>query len=471
MKKIIIIYLVLLLTFKVTAANRYTLYFLINVNSCSNCNLFSRDLLFNRNIFNNTTFLLSDQEVTQDQAKQYLNELFDTICTIELNDKLFSLFSEQISFFKMPHLIISDSTNKIVFQTPIDSIRLNISTIETYLQQRDETVLLNSRLRQLIGFKTITKVKNKLFITAYQQKEKVFIYNLDTRILDSIYLSDKILNMMLGSASIKNPDAAATIQFYKKNNFPYHLAEFGITPCTDGHYFYANIDIMYVDIRKKTDTVVPAWFPFLLKYDPVTSVFSYHKYSYFQSNPDPYGVSELKQDGEYKQYFNDSTWLLGADVKQTGYKKSKAILKFTTNSKTKELVYSSTQTIITADSLMTFTGRNMNNPAEEYSYKLTGSFLFFNQSPLIQNIQTKKVIDVRKFDPAINWIYDISIKGNNLYILTQKGKDFLLISLNNSDYSLIQTETITKNAKGNVELDGDTIYYMDKTGNIYISGH
>lgn len=470
MKKLLIFYLLVALNISAQSATKsYTIYFLININSCSNCNLFSRDLLENKNIFNHTSFLLSEQDVTLAQADNYLHELFDTSCNITINTSLFELFAKQISFFKMPHLIIADNNNKIVFKTPIDSIRFNVKKIENYIPERKEITISNPRLRQLIGYRTIVKVKDKLFITFYQQKEKIYILDLKKNTMDSLYFSNVLLEKLFTMASIEKTDIAALKSYYKTKGIPYHLAEFGISPCTDGRYFYGSVDMMYVDMNKVQDTIKPLWLPYLIKYDPENKSILLYKYQYWQSDPASYTNSTMKQDDKYKQWVNDSTWIIGGDVKSEGFAKSKALLEFRLHNK--ELMYSSKVSMLTVDGLTNFNGIAMNDEQQEYFYKYTSGFLFFNQSPVIFNSSNHSTVDVRNFDKNIDWIYDISFQQNTIKILTQKEKQFLLLTVDSKNYSLLNKEIIVNTHKGNVELAGESIYYMDMEGTVHVSGY
>jgi hypothetical protein len=225
MKKYLLQLIMMMLTtqyaFASTPKNPYRILLVTNISSCTFCNRSTGLILQNDPLFKNIDFLMSDEEVTMEQARSFLEEMMQRPCKITLDNTLYDTIASAIDDFKMPQVVILDTLNTILFKTPVDSVPFYTDVIETFTAlSYHRNVISNNRIKKIIGWRTLNKVGSYFLVTGWQSSEKMFIYNKTTQKLDSLFITsnDSLIHSLIKSGDGNDIDMRRMKKVYKDYN-------------------------------------------------------------------------------------------------------------------------------------------------------------------------------------------------------------------------------------------------------------
>lgn len=467
-----------------------------NINSCSMCNHTTASIITDNTMFNNIEFLLSAEDVTQEQAKEFLTEMMSRPCKITLDTRLYDKIASSISFFKMPHLIVLDTMNKVLFKTPIDSIPYYTDVIETYSNSiYKNSVVSNDRIKKIIGWRTLNKVDNYFIVTGWQNSDKVYIYDKTTNKLDSLYFTnnDEIIHSLIKAGDDHDIDMAKMKAVYKKYQQPYNLIQFGTGAISGEDQISSSIDLQYIDPDKRLDTIQSEWLTYVYSFKPATKKMKILPLVDWASDSlKGYIFDQYKVDYQSYRELNDSTWIIGGeeyieepyDMKnnpivndstmllinrqpKSNYKQDQLFFYFHKAKDDPKLRYSGKYIKIEFDSIRSFAGEKLNEPGYMWQYEFKYPYFYYNAAPLIYNDLDKSIFDVRKLNKNITWIHALDIDQNVIRILVQEKKNRVLYVVLKDSMKIIKRHNFGEiPSKNNIVLEKENIYYMNKEGQI-----
>lgn len=502
MKKYLLQLIVMMLTIQhapaITPTDPYRILLVTNINSCTFCNQSTGMIIKNDPLFRDVHFLLSDEDVTPDQAKLFLEEMMQRPCKITLDNALYHKIESTINVFKMPHVVILDTLNNLIFKTPVDSVRFYRDVIGTFSPEKyRKTVLSNNRIKKIIGWRTLNKVNNYYIVTGWQSSEKMFVYNKLTHKLDSVFLTnnDTLIKALIKKGDGHDIDIARMKKVYKTYGLPYSLIQFGTNAITTNDMISSSLDLLYVDPDKPLDTITSEWLSYAFTFKPSTKEMKITPIKDWESDSaNGYIFDRYKLDYQSYLQLNDSTWLIGGKEDQQqewdlennprlndttiglfnrkqdpdkGYKLEQLFYYYTKTPAGTKLRYNNRHLLIAYDSMYTFDGQKMNEPGYMFQYSFNYPYLFYNSSPFIYNETDKSLFDVRTLNKNITWIHALNTEDNVLRILVQEKKKKVLYILWKDNHQLLKSVSLGDlPSKNNIILEKENLYYMNKEGQI-----
>lgn len=501
----IVTFIALACAFQHAQASRYKVYFMIDVFSCNSCNQIAKDLKEYPRLLHEGAFLFSSKDITLEQASAYVEEMFGQGFNVTVNKNIHKSIMGDTRNFKIPKIAIYDSAeSKLVRSFPISEIWHKRDIIDFYLEQgKPYTVkrIRNNRISRLSGYKTINKVGDKIFVTAQTNGSKIYIYDLKTKQLDSIVITDKMLIKLYEIGGIKNVDLPRVKAYHKNFDMPMPLVQFYSDPYSDDRYFNTYLNTFYYDPDYTGDTIMPKGTSFFVNYDVQKKNLSLQEFEYYQSTPitDPFSYNEPSkyvQDWGYKKFVNDSTWIVSGDkLPDEGkeFSKTKVLLKYIRNNDTPyaKWVFSGHYDSLYVDSMYSYSHQSMNEQHSYYTYGYKPPYLYYCQSPIIKDFETDRTINMLNYANDIDWTFDIEFSNNLLYVYVQRNREGIFkYTFNRSDYSLAAVQTIfvekgsgmrstfdvivagenleDMDYQSNVFVDKGSLYMMHKSGDILI---
>lgn len=460
------------------AGAQYRAFIAMNVNSCSYCNKITP--LFMNGTLRDATFLFSEEDVTHEQAAAFVQTIMGKPCKILVDEKFFNEVSSGITLFKMPHVVIADSMRHIVFKKPIDSAGYYSDVLHALLNNGPYTLtkLSHPRLTRIAGQKSISKCGSSIAVGSWQQRDRIYLYNITTRKLDSLAFSDKMIRELLRLGGSACTDPAKVRTAWDRAGMGNDIIEFSATTTADSSRIYGMISMYYpvdVDSLKPGPDGFPdiSWSPFVFSYEPRLKKLTVSPFKYYET--DSIGRASIHDgfglDYDYRQQINDSTWLFGAnklrDTVPADARGEKMYYYFRKYPSEQRLRYAGRQILFAYDSLVTFSGEQMNKPNYRYQTKLIYPYLVYMGSPSIMNHETGAIFNVSGISNKISWIYDAALSDHTIRLLVKEDKYFVLYTLERSDNHVLHRKEIAPtDAKSNVVLDGENIFYMNKAGEV-----
>lgn len=461
------------------ADKRYKIYFLLDVYACTSCGQMVKDINRYPALGNTGSFLFSSDEVTQEQADDFLSETFGKPVNAVVNKSLFNKVAGSQQRFKIPKLAIYDSiSQRTIHLMQIDSIYYNIDLINLYLNSGGSykhTTYSNPRIRRLIGQKNINKVGDKLFISAYQNTDRIYIFDLATEKLDSIFISDETLKKLYEAGGIVNPDISKLRAYHKQNNLSMPLIQFHSMPYSDDKQFTDYLNVWYYDPDYTGDTIDPKGISFFVNYNVEKRQLKIQEFDYWESNPptgkfyQQYIPSKYAQEFTYKRMINDTTWIVSGDKQpDQGKENSKTIMLLKFTKAGKKWQYSGHKDSLYVEQINDFKGENLNDPTKGYIYQYKQPYLFFGVSPIIKDFSNGKTIDLSTVDKKINWVFDLEYTANLVNVLVQKPEDGIyLLAFDRGSLKLLSQELVYKkkaaSTSGNENAELEDFSYQSNT--------
>jgi hypothetical protein len=476
----------------------YRILLVTNINSCTFCNHTTGTIIKNDPVFKNVNFLLSPEEATAEQAKLFLEEMMQRPCAIILDSMLYAKIASTIAIFKMPHVVVLDSINNILFKTPIDSVRFYRDVLQTFAPARYHTkVISNSRIKKIIGWRTLNKIDDHYIVTGWQSSDRMFVYNKATNRLDSVFITnnDSLIKALIEKGDGHDIDIARMKKVYKDYDLPYSLIQFGTNAIQVNDHIASSIDLLYVDPDKPLDTITSEWLSFVFTYKPSAKQMKIIPLKDWESDSaNGYIFDHYKLDYQSYREINDSTWLIGGKEDNRndwdpennprmndtsillfnrqkdpdkGYKHEQLFYYFTKSAGESKLHYANKYIMVSYDSIYTFDREKMNEPGYMFQYTFEYPYLYYNASPFIYNDTDKSLFDIRMLNKNITWIHTLNTDEHVVRILVQEKKKKILYVLWKHNYQLLKTvELGDLPSKNNMILEGENIYFMNKEGQI-----
>ena len=318
MKKILSILVSCILFSQVSDANNRKLYLVLNMNSCANCIMVSKSLQRETKLLSSLNFLFSENEITQSQAESFASELFVSIPKLAFNHSLFEELTKDIHPFVSPYLVVYDeATKRKVFMNDVlGSIPDQVDSILTLLDlnnELNELVISHPSLQRIYGSKEVELLNRFIMIVPSLNKEKAYITNIENSQVDSIVISDSLIQALLKLKGITHINVTQVRNYYKRLNLPFKVAEFSYEISSDNQYFYADIDLLIVDIDSIKDEIAPKWYPFQMRYNPYTKNLEVFDFTWWRDPPIDNGKSIQMMELEYRRMIGDSILISGAE--------------------------------------------------------------------------------------------------------------------------------------------------------------
>lgn len=505
-------WLTLALLLAVTAkANTCKFYFLISGSDCNN-DLLSKALKSSPRLLKEGSFLFSGDSITKEKAINDIRNIFGPGLHVTVNKALYHHISEQ--HFKNPAVVIYDSIEmKCITSFPISEIGLKQDVIDYYLDLHKtfrHRIIRNKYIGELKGCRNMDKTGNKLIINAAESKSRVYIFDLKTQALDSIFLTDDLLQNLYKQAGY-NADLKKQQAYLREHHLPASPVSFFPNGCTNEDTYYSMLDVFYYDpedsalvmLGDDTAYINPGKIAqYFVSYNTRIKSLDLQPFGYWRvpSSASPFDRTPplYKQDFHYITRFNDSTWITsGNKASQSGkeFCQTKLLLKFVrtdhSSTGTSKWIFSGSYDSIYIDSMYSYKGTPMDESQITGAFDYKPPYLYHNESPLVFNWQTNKLLDLTDYEKDINWTFDVQYTDNLLHVLVQRyRKGVFRYTFNRADHSLagIQMVSAEKDAEmrsiievliagenpdhmkyqSNLLLDGNSIYHLDKSGDIVV---
>lgn len=453
-------------------AQPYRIYLLLNTRSCSNCVLMSKQLRANTVLFPQTEFLFSSEEITYRQAKAFLDNLFATPCRVVIDDSLYAAFTEQLGEFKIPYMIVFDEGNKRVVQiTGMDQFVQEagkIAKLTGLQQQADLQVYDIPQVQNLFGQKYIQVSGEYVMIIAYMQMDKAYIFNTRTHQLDSVVVTDSLVNHLIRKNNMPYQDAGRIHQFYEKLNLPYHIAVFAWRQNADDRYFYLTLDMLLMNPDSPRTEINPDWHAFQVRYEPATGKIQYDPFKWWEDTVRINGERRMSMDQMFRAIQHDSILISGGDMLSPDPNIKHKLLIGMRKNKAGKFEYASTISHHKIGPIHGFNGQHLNESHHAYPYCIRGRYLYFELSPMIYDTVKKELYDIRKINPLIDWLYDLDVDGKDLKLLVREKTKLVLYTLDEKTKSLIDSISLQLNYKNcEPRMTRDRVVWLDVEGRIY----
>lgn len=499
MKKLIILTAFALASTLATASSIKILGY-INANNCSSCNGVSKVLKRKPDLLRHTTFIFSRDYVTQEQAEEFMSELLGGArYEIRLDNQIFGKLESELKSAKMPQLLLYDTLrSEIVFTVSIDSLHEVADVFEKFIdfgRERKVEVVKAPRISRMIGFKHLTFVHNKFFVYSYQNATKVYFYDLNAKVTDSIFINDDYLQRLYLKLGIKQK-VEDVRRYYEENTFPVPMYHFHSEPFVDGQQLNMYMSIMFYDPQYKGDTIRPQWFSFIASYNVASRELEMFPVRSWTKNFDE-GYYDNTEPIYYPDYVakwrkNDSSWIASSDKvtrRSDSTDKVKLFLKYQFDRKEKLFVSTGTYDSIFLKNVRTFRGKSFNDINTHYSYKIVGPYLFFNESNQFFDMSRHEQVSLSGQLAGLNWISDIELTENTISVVgLENENELVLVLLDRKDRTVLQRKKIAKMELGtlmnglklraaenrdvdlmymsNIQFDQGAINYLNRQGEL-----
>lgn len=448
----------------------------MNLYSCSNCLQVTKMLKEEPRLLNNLEVLFSDKDVTYEQAENLVNDMLGTHVVINLNTPLFKEISSHISYFANPFIVVYDeSAHKILFLNELLSVIPDqVDSVLTLQRNIISSFRVEDfpSLRRLYGNKRMVQMQDYLMIIPDLNREKAFIYHAATRTLDSLYLSDSLLNTLFNERGLNKLNATKIRQYYQSDDMPYKLASFGYEQDADDSCFYTDFDLLVVNPDSDAQVISPDWYPYQLRYNPKNKTIQIAFYKWHQV-PEEVHPDQATQfmDKYFQRLYGDSMMISGGELRSDiPENKTKLLLEFRKN-QNKEFRFTRVLNRFELKNLKDFDGNHMNQKRYAYPYHIYDHLLYFNCSPLIYHTSIGSCFDIRQINTHINYLYDLYISKGNLYLLTRvdNSPDLYLYVIDNKTHQMVNLTVIPALHKNcEPRMNRYMISYFDLSGKLYI---
>lgn len=468
--------LLILLVFSFQASsNTRRIFLLLNMNSCSNCALISKQLRNNERLFSHTEFLFSDEDITRRQANQFLTDMFGESCKLVMNKELFDRFAERINNFKNPYMLVYDEEDKkILFIRSMDSLvyfQDEILRIAGLNLQVKERIFEIPSIQNLYGPKYMEVLENKIMIIAYQNREVAYIVDALSGAIDSLVLTDSLISALLHLRGIYNVDVPGLKKYYEKFNLPYKVAEFSWRQNTSGKDFYLSIDMLIVnrDSVKIKHEITPEWYVYQMRYRPSTGEKKYYPFQWWSDSLKVDGYPIRILDQMYRKTVGDSLLISGADKYSPDTStKIKMLVEMRKNEKG-IFQFARVKQEFAIGPIFNFKNKHLNQPNHAYAYRISEPYLYFHNSPVVYHIQTAKIHDIRQWNNGINWLMDLFQTQDHIQALVQEGNQLVVYTVDSKSMKVLSSTGIPTSYKNcEPRMNNNLICYLDLDGRLLI---
>lgn len=426
----------------------------INANNCTSCNALAKSLKRYPAILERMSFAFSEKMVTREQAEAFLEEVLGLHGKVTFNQSIFQVLEKKFLKSRFPQLVIFDTArNTIVYSTAIDSLQFNKEVFEKVIELTGNYVLqvnTSPRIARVIGFKNIAYGHDKLFVYAYANASKIYIYDLKNKNTDSIHISDESLQQIYGQLGIKRT-VEEVRAYYKLHSIPVSMFHFTSEPYVRDSAMNMFLSIMYYDPGYTGDTLRPEWYSFIasyhiftkkLKLTPIRSWTKNYDDDAFEYNNDPY----YYPDNTIKWQLDDEHWIASSNKISRGsdtVNKTKLFIKYKYSPKEKKLVFDEIYDSVWLTNVKTFRGKHFNDYHTYHYYNYKPPYFFFNESDQVYNLAEHKQISLKEQLSGFSFIWDIGFTAKTFTVLgLENERDVVIVLMDRLTFQVIERKKI-----------------------------
>lgn len=421
------------------------------------------------------TLLFNSSDATAEQVQEFVTTTFGNDIPYIMNDTLYQEAARHIQFFKYPHLVVMDATNKVVMQLPINEVRSSKDLLRVYQKhQWQQKEYANKQLRKNYSFRHLNHVGEYLFISDWGTSNKIYYLNTHTNKLDSIYLAnaDSLINQLIAQKGFRGVDAQNVKKSFKKYGFPYEIASFATHPRPIGNLYNNVLYIEFVEEKNLSDTVRPELLRYLFSFNPKTKKYIFYDYkSYAVDEYSEELEDDLRLEYGHLERIHDTLWMIGTEHINQFQSTPKTFAYLSKSPTDSVLFYKGEKLVIPTDSLYDFDGQQMGNPIRLEFFKLMPSFLVYMSSPYFYRRSDNAIFNIRNFVPEATWIHDAQETENVLTFITEGNNLLYMSHIYKPTMQLLKREYVCKvgEIKSNVLLDESlNAYFIQKSGVVSI---
>ncbi len=477
MYKSIMLFLLDVLLIQGVSASSIQLVGYINPFNCSSSNAAASTLSKFPDLTKAITFVYSTKTATYNQALNYTQQIIGQPVSIEMNNKVHAVLNKKFGTSKVPVICLYDTLmNQIVYSSSIDSLFYHEDVFRQVLKLSKPLVVTKHQskpIAKLMGWKSFSKVGDNLVVHSFKEAGKLYVYNLQTHLTDSIIIDSGTMELIY--AQLKLPATYAAVNKYRQRfDGPSELLyKFSTEPSVNGDELMTELDVFYYNPLDTGYIIKQEWFPFVFCYNFKTKTYKLFHVNTWNSYPEN---GELRpsyiQDLCIIEYVNDTLLLLGCDktVKdEMELAKTKLVLQYVKPQATTTFEYKG----VVADSLTiqsySFSGKSLNMRAGYYGYRYNKEWLFYEAAPVFLDRKYQMQRDVRDYQKDITWIVDMRFTNNTITLLCKTDSVALLqIVVDRKTNQVLGKQELVKKDGDESDEPGDPFIEFFSSKNNYL---
>lgn len=467
---------------------------------CSSCNKLSYSLKKYPKLLKEIQFVFSSEIATVEQTEEFLYETLGIRANLLLNDKLFAEMKALYKDSHTPYIALYDTVaEQLIYSIPIDSLELKIELLNKMVEIKPPyryEIIDNPRITRMIGWKSIACIYPKLFAASYQNTNKIFYVDVETKKYDSLYINDSTLQQLYRTCGISYSVAQMRV-YYDTNSMPVPLYQFSPDLDVDGNMLNTYVDLLYYDPGYTGDTIRAKWYSFFASFNTENKQLKLKRITHYEKN-----VSDDEQQGNtnpiyspdfvIKRSISDTLLLISCDKNvrdKDSVNKTKLFINYVFNRAENQFIFNSVRDSITLANVKTFRGKNFNDFHTHFFYQYKHPLVYFAESDQVYDVSEKRQVSLTTQLKGIGWIHDITVSKNTITLLCkEKESDLSLFVLDRKTYTLLDKQHLLNTKQGalmnnipdinnervdadlhymsNIVLSGNNIFYVNKSGKI-----
>jgi hypothetical protein len=477
MYKSVILFLLGVLLIQGASASSIQLVGYINPFNCTSSNTTASALKRLPDLTKAVTFIYSTKAVTHERAIEYTNKIIGIPVAVEMNNKVFAVLNKKFGTNKVPIICLYDTLmDQIVYSSSIDSLWYYEDVFRQVLKLSKPLVVTKHQskpITKLIGWKSFSKVGDNLIVHSFKEAGKLYVYNLQTHLTDSIVIDAEAMELIY--AQLKLPATYAAVKKYRQS-FDVQgqlLYRFSTEPSISGDELMTQLDVFYYNPLDTGYIIRQEWFPFVFSYNFKTKTHKFFHVNTWNSYPEDGSLlPSYIQDLCIIQLVNDTLLLLGCDkavADEMELAKTKLVLQYVKPKGTTTFEYKG----VVADSVTiqsrTFSGKSLNSRAGYYGYRYTKEGLFYEGAPVFLDRKYALQWDVRDYQKDITWIVDMRFTNNTITLLCKTDSVALLqIVVDRKTNQVLGKQELVKKDDDEIDEPGDPAIEFFSSKNNYL---
>lgn len=477
MYKSVILFLLGVLLIQGASASSIQLVGYINPFNCSSSNTTASALKRLPDLTKAVTFIYSTKAVTHERAIEYTNKIIGIPVAVEMNNKVFVVLNKKFGTNKVPIICLYDTLmEQIVYSSSIDSLLYYEDVFRQVLKLSKPLFVTKHQskpITKLIGWKSFSKVGDNLIVHSFKEAGKLYVYNLQTHLTDSIIIDSGTMELIY--AQLKLPATYAAVNKYRQrfDGPDESLYKFSNQPSVNGDELMTELDIFYYNPFDTGYIIKQDWFPFVFSYNFKTKTHKFFHVNTWNSYPEDGSLlPSYIQDLCIIQLVNDTLLLLGCDkavADEMELAKTKLVLQYVKPKGTTTFEYKG----VVADSVTiqsrTFSGKSLNSRAGYYGYRYTKEGLFYEGAPVFLDRKYAIQWDVRDYQKDITWIVDMRFTNNTIALLCKTDSVALLqIVVDRKTNQVLGKQELVKKDDDEIDEPGDPAIEFFSSKNNYL---
>jgi hypothetical protein len=449
----------------------------INALNCQSCNSKAKTLANFPDLTKAITFVYSTKTATYNQALKYTQQIIGQPLAIEMNNKVHAVLNKKFGRSKVPVICLYDTlVDEIVYSSSIDSLLYYEDVFRQVLKLSKPLFVTKHQskpIAKLVGWKSFSKVGDNLVVHSFKEAGKLYVYNLQTHLTDSIVIDAEAMELIY--AQLKLPATYAAVKKYRQS-FDVQgqlLYRFSTEPSISGDELMTQLDVFYYNPLDTGYIIRQEWFPFVFSYNFKTKTHKFFHVNTWNSYPEDGGLlPSYIQDLCIIQLVNDTLLLLGCDkavADEMELAKTKLVLQYVKPKGTTTFEYKG----VVADSVTiqsrTFSGKSLNSRAGYYGYRYTKEGLFYEGAPVFLDRKYAIQWDVRDYQKDITWIVDMRFTNNTITLLCKTDSVALLqIVVDRKTNQVLGKQELVKKDDDEIDEPGDPAIEFFSSKNNYL---